>query len=239
MPFRRKRRRRFRRRRRRLARRMNQTKFRRNRFRGRNNINSMRVRGITGFPDQLVVKLKFAENRIYPTPMPTQSDVFAMNSIFDPTRQGGLSPPQPLGFDQWAQFYNQYEVRASKIIARVISPGSDEPYQMFIYPTQTSVALTTIDDITSLPYVKKKWVMNSNAYLQRPLVFYMPIRKFQGRSLDASDFSGTVLSDPAQVRFWQVGLFSATPGNIEGAIIDYVLIYYVRFFRRINVLVDA
>ena len=77
--------------------------YRRRRRRG---INVMRVRGLTGFPDQLVVKLKYTDQINLTNIVGYGSYVYRMNSLFDPDLTG--SGHQPLGFDQYAQLYRSF-----------------------------------------------------------------------------------------------------------------------------------
>lgn len=66
------------------------------------------------FPaDQQIVKLRYAESIQLDAGIGSVSSYnFRANSLFDPNETG--IGHQPLGFDQWAEFYNRYTVLGSR-----------------------------------------------------------------------------------------------------------------------------
>lgn len=81
----------------------------------------------SGFPSQRVVKLKFIDH--FQISVPSTETVFGYkqfrcNSIYDPVVAAGGG--QPLGYDQWAQFYDHYCVIRAKITARFHPYGGDD-----------------------------------------------------------------------------------------------------------------
>lgn len=68
---------------------------------------------LIGFPQQRKVKLRYVGHvQLNPTTSLT-AHRFGANGMFDPDDTGGGH--QPLGFDQYAQFYNHYQVMGSRI----------------------------------------------------------------------------------------------------------------------------
>jgi len=73
-----------------------------------------------GFPSNKVVKLRYHEI------VNETSAGFSLyynliaNGLYDPNYSGGGH--QPLGYDQWTQFYNHYVVLGSKISVKIIVP---------------------------------------------------------------------------------------------------------------------
>ena len=159
-------------------------------------IKFMRVRGTTAFPDQTVVKLKYSQLKNYGVlGTAHHNDIFSLNSVWDPSNVGGVSPPQPLAFDQYAQFYDSYEVRASKIIVRPVLPG-DQSMKMIVYPSNSSGALTQLPAVQELPYTRSRWVNNTNYAMMRPVMNYITCRKLEGRKLDPHRYGASVAGNP-------------------------------------------
>lgn len=104
-------------------------------YKKRRSINRKRVRrvkkalglskSLPGFPQGRIVKMRYADQFLAaPTTPNYWSNTFRANSIFDPdfTNVGH----QPLGHDQWSNFYNHYIVIGSMIKVKVIrSIGAD------------------------------------------------------------------------------------------------------------------
>ena len=74
-------------------------------------------------PDKHVVKLRYVQQfDLDASSLINNSRVFRANSIFDPDFTG--VGHQPLGHDQWAVFYDHYNVVGSKITAKFISTSA-------------------------------------------------------------------------------------------------------------------
>lgn len=79
-----------------------------------------RVSRFPGFPNNKVVRMRYCDNVVLDASTTGHANVFfRANSIFQPPLGGaGIDPHQPLGYDQWAPFYNHYVVLGSKIKIR-------------------------------------------------------------------------------------------------------------------------
>lgn len=74
-------------------------------------------------PDKHVVKMRYVHQFNLDPPTGVNGvQVFRANSIFDPDYSG--IGHQPLGHDQWAVFYDHYNVLSSKINCKFVSTGS-------------------------------------------------------------------------------------------------------------------
>lgn len=81
--------------------------------------------GLVGFPNNRVVKMRYADTELLTSTSGSLAvSTWRANSIFDPDFTG--IGTQPLGYDQWAQFYNHYIVIGSKISCEVswVSSGA-------------------------------------------------------------------------------------------------------------------
>lgn len=102
-------------------------------------------RGMPGFPSNRVVKMRYAEQIRMDAGVAQKAFFnFRANSIFDPNETGGGH--QPLGHDQWAQFYNHYIVIGSKITCTytaTTNAGSPSIYGIYL-SDDTTVPLTAL-----------------------------------------------------------------------------------------------
>lgn len=101
-------------------------------------------RAMPGFPNQKVVKMRYVEAVTVDPAIGTLGLwQFRANSIYDPD-QTGLGH-QPLGHDEWAQFYNHAVVLGSKINAKFsYAAGNSTTNQMIgVYLSDDAVIPTT------------------------------------------------------------------------------------------------
>lgn len=74
--------------------------------------------------DRAIVHLRYSDTRVWPTGAIFGTNVYRINSMFDPG--GSLSTRQPTGFDTWESFYNRYRVFAVSYKVMVVSSqGTD------------------------------------------------------------------------------------------------------------------
>lgn len=86
---------------------------------------AMPGRTMPGFPINKIVKMRYVTCvRLDPAAGASALHRFRANSIFDPDETG--VGHQPLGHDQWAQFYNHYTVVGAKISAKFTAQAADQ-----------------------------------------------------------------------------------------------------------------
>lgn len=86
---------------------------------------AMPGRAMPGFPVNKIVKMRYVTSiRMDPAAGGSALFRFRANSINDPDETG--AGHQPLGHDQWAQFYNHYIVVGSKITAKFTATTASE-----------------------------------------------------------------------------------------------------------------
>ncbi len=96
-------------------------------------------RGMPGFPATRVVKMRYVDSIVLDAPVNARNAyIFRANSIFDPDISG--IGHQPLGHDQWAQFYNHYVVIGAKINVTFNASAANQDAQI--------VGIYSSDDIT-------------------------------------------------------------------------------------------
>lgn len=107
------------------------------------------------FPDRVVLSMVYTDVITLNTATPGQANahIFRINSIYDPdfTGTGG----QPMGHDQWGNFYEGYKVYALAYSFNCYT-GNTVPSQLCVYPTDdTSLVSISIQDYISQPGCSK------------------------------------------------------------------------------------
>lgn len=74
-------------------------------------------------PDRMILRMKYVDNIVL-SGLGGASRVFRMNSIYDPDTSA-LNGHQPLGYDQWAYFYNKYRVYKAVVTIRCANTSSN------------------------------------------------------------------------------------------------------------------
>lgn len=157
---------------------------------------------------------------------------FRQNSIFDPDFTG--TGHQPLGHDQWANFYTAYEVLSSSIKFQVLPPDVN-PIQFAIYPSLGSGSVTSIATAIEQPYSKFKQTNDTTMtartnYLRNS----MSIRKFEGRTTASVNYTSAFGASPANTRFWICVIGSMTATSISDILCSVQIIYRCKLFKRIT-----
>lgn len=167
------------------------------------------------------------------------SDAFYGNGLYDPYVAAGGE--QPMGFDQWNNFYNKHVVIGSGIRVQCMNMG-------LTAPTQTAIVSLTPCITGSLPTVDNrletlretqysKWTA-VNIATPKNLYHYMSTAKMFGKSADAiqseDNYSGTAGSNPATTWQWLIGM-DAVDGTSTTAMYFTIDIWYdVIFYDRKN-----
>ncbi len=183
------------------------------------------------FPDVMKVQMKYATNIVLTNVSGFGHHVFALNDIFDPdvTSAGH----QPLGHDQWANFYQNYEVKSSKMIVRCLPPDVN-PVRYGSYPSITTTVTASTNNLAEQPYAKIK-IMNDTTIAKNSYVSnYMTVAKLEGRNTSSLNYQADFGGSPAARRFWIVAIASLTGTSISDIVLDIRIVYYVRMFRRIT-----
>lgn len=107
---------------------------------------------------------------------------FNASSVFNPSRSSDTSPPQPMGFDQWANLFNSYLVTGSKLTAYVTYKDQDNTSNIPV------ICGCYLADDSSIPYTswlglveaKRGTYRNLTAFQEKPckLNCYYSARKF-------------------------------------------------------------
>lgn len=188
----------------------------------------------------MYVKLRYRENLAYNQLAGALGDnVYRGNSLFDPdlTGTGG----QPMGFDQWANFYSSYTVLGSKIeVTTMNSDGTaNVPNCRFgITPTLFSTAFGAAEQerAEELPYaIARSNVMGAQGIGQGYAKSYMSTAKIWGvvrSSVQIEDgYSALTSANPTDQWYWHVWNYvpSAATQNLQVIVkITYFAVFEAR-----------
>lgn len=168
--------------------------------------------------------------------------LFRCNSIFDPNQSG--VGHQPLGHDQYANFYKKYMVVASTITCTFKSFDNSETTNAD--GSNYTVGISTIQDpsgatTSTTEFMENNRTTYSNVCAQAPYTMvhkkFDPIDFFGLDSiLDNEKYGADFGSNPEQQAFWQIGVFQPTAPTTSGRMYVNVAIKYTLALReRVNV----
>lgn len=183
-------------------------------------------------PDCLFVKMKWFFDATYSLPTETDSNAtFRMNDIYLPT---SIATTRAYGFDQYAAFYNRFEVLGAKIRVNFINLSSEAPVQCVLYPSED----TNADGVeTAKQYPYARWCtlgLPDSGTGNRTLRMYGTIRKMEGRRTTDTLYTGATGSSPSSIRYFHV----AIKGVVDSSTVNYnvainvMIVYYVRWYTR-------
>jgi len=164
--------------------------------------------------------------------------VFSGNGCFDPDITNAGS--QPLGFDQWAAFYNRYRVLASAIFADYISPDATtndaQTIRVCLVPSASSTTFTNFEAAASEPYAVSKFVNGVIPNGASRLSAMMETAVFNGRTkqgvLDDDNLSAATTANPADLWYWHLYSSTVDPSASTSGDIIGTVSYLVDFFDR-------
>lgn len=187
--------------------------------------------------DRTMVKLKYMQRIVLSSSSGIQaSQVFRGNSLFDPDFTG--SGAQPVGFDQWATFYNNYRVRGAKINIQFATAGTtagSQTWDLCCYPS-LSTTVTAQDSSHVQPLAK--WKLGNLGSNTKFISSYVSTAKMFGtnkRSIAINDSYGAAIgSNPTNAWFFIICSQPADQST-SGSCFAYVTItYYTEFYDKQN-----
>lgn len=194
------------------------------------------IKGPNITPDRIMVKLKYTETTAL-TGAALFDYKYRGNSIFDP--EEGVGGGQPTGFDQWANFYNQYIVTASAIRVDIVNTLASGSTSFIVVPTSESTSLATnLDLVQNYPYAKSALLGPlSSSRSTRRIKHYISTAKMYGKNpraiMDDDQFGAITTANPVEQWHWHI-LAQSIDGttNITGTLQVEITFYVVFYDRR-------
>lgn len=168
-------------------------------------------------------------------------NIFRANGCYDPD-QSGIGH-QPLGFDQWSAFYDQYVVLGSKCTARFMANSESVNFNsglVGIWLTDGQGSIPAIETLMEQPGIVSK--MLTNAYGSRGAVVCkknFSAKKFFGvRDVkdNRDDLGANVTADPSSQAWYSVYFHSINAYNPTSITVQVTIDYIVHFSERKNVI---
>jgi len=124
-------------------------------------------RPLVGFPSNRVVRMRYIENLTWNfNTLPLFHYGFKANSIYDPNATAGGH--QPMGHDQWAQFYNHYVVLRSHLKITFAAAADTNSTPIF-YAVNLDDDFTSLTSLTNmLEQGLTSWTLTNGDYEQAP-----------------------------------------------------------------------
>ncbi len=207
--------------------------FKRKHPKNRNSTVSLFNIGPTLIPDEMFVKMRFntAKNMLN-SDGSFELRSFALNSTFQCDR--AISSTQPMGRDEWQNFYNDYQVLGSKCEVEVAHGATqNRAVRVALTPVAGAGSITGIAQQLEAPYTKDVYMAQNND--SRKIVNYMSVKKLLGYHNEIYDVEGTqanFASDPSELALWEVSVANQPGDGITDIDYSITLTYYVRLFTR-------
>lgn len=201
------------------------------------------VRTPTGIPDRIQVKMKYTQNVNLVDNVGGVDTLWTLrgNSLWDPdfTGTGG----QPMGRDQWNNFYQQYRVNASKLKVQLlnnnssIATGNCFAAIFPVAPDPPSSTEMTAYQRSERPYTRSRVLPTSGSGRPIYLSSYMSTKKIYGlKSVSYSPaYSQVMGGNPSSEWYWGIQITNLN-GDIHNVIALITITYYVELFDRVELL---
>jgi len=195
-------------------------------------------------PDRTYVTLKYNEDLAIGVPAGglMTNYLYRCNSIFDPNQTG--TGHQPLGHDQYANFYKKYVVIGATLTATF--KALDNSSLTNPDASNYTVGICTIQDpsdatTSSTEFQENNRTTYANVCAQSP--YTMVTKKFNSseffgldKILDNEKYGADFGSNPDQQAHWQIGIFQPSAPTSSGRMYVNIAIKYTLALReRVNV----
>lgn len=170
-----------------------------------------------------IVKLRYVERLTLDSSIATLAyDTFSATSCYDPYVAAGGH--QPLGFDEWMNFYEHYMVLGSKItaIGSQTTAASADAYLVAELKPSSAASTTNITTILEQKGANYRLITGRDGRFGSATVtaYYSPKKFFNLRNpRDEQDLRGTASSNPVENAYFQISvtpsLSSTDPSPVE------------------------
>ncbi len=184
-------------------------------------------------PDTLFVKLKWTEIRHVPASILDKQE-YELNGPFKPV--SAVTTPntftQPLGWDEWGQFFNFYECFGSSIDILIVNRGATTPAGTVVVPMNDTGPTTDFIEAKVQPYATTRYTSGGNGKPFARIKKYMSVKKLEGRNTNDVNFTANINSLPTIQKFWLVMTESTNQSTDLDVFYDVTITYYIKFFGR-------
>lgn len=153
--------------------------------------------------------------------------VFSCTGLYDPDVTG--TGHQPLGFDQWMQFYDHYTVLGAKISVTALNNNTGDAFCVGL------VVKDSLTAITEIPRLKEqssnyKYIARAGSKDMVSLSRKFSTKKFfsKGHVMDDPELKGTISTNPTEQAYFHLWCCPFDEASDEGTLrcnvqIDYIV----------------
>jgi hypothetical protein len=149
--------------------------------------------------------------------------IYSMNGLYDPYYAAGGH--QPLGFDQYMNFYNHYTVLSAKAVVTAINTTGTPSGMLYLSRNAGAALISNRETLSEQPETKTKGIYRNNAMPHSVITDTVSLSAQLGQNVKEEDNNaGTDSLNPAEQYYWHIGCasFDGTDGTTVGTIaIDY------------------
>jgi hypothetical protein len=186
---------------------------------------------LLGVPQKLRAVLRYTDSYTHThTSGAVQTWLFRGNSVFDPDYTYGGH--QPVGFDEYAAFYQHYIVRRSRIVVYASSLTASVPQICIVRPVTEIVAATGYKEQVEATMSSYKVVPTTSIPIQTVENEASTAKLFEAQLSSDQDFGALVSADPAKVWFWQIVTQPANGASTATLALTAVIEYDVEFDQK-------
>lgn len=188
-------------------------------------------------PDKLIVKLPYSTMITFGDALGAQTQIFNLNSIYDPDRSG--VGHQPLGYDQWAAFYNRYRVIGVKVTVQAANYNQQCGATVAIIGNNSAGLVLGSDAIQEQQHMRRMILSNAQGGKNSgTLTKYFSLSRITGVSdmtyRSSDQYAAQFGASPAEVIcghvYWENLL--ALGGQASSGVSRINVVYYVELFDR-------
>lgn len=186
-------------------------------------------------PDMLRLRMTYTQQGTLSSALVSfVENVFRGNSIFDPDQTG--IGTQPMGRDQWANFYNSYRVYASKIIFSCDTEDGSDGIIFGCVPTNDPSPLGSTRNAMELIYSRHKNLGISAGVNAKTVQNYMETSKMKGvKAINYTTvYTANMSANPVAEWFWHVYVGSSDGVSFPNVNYTVKIIYYVELLDRVT-----
>jgi hypothetical protein len=196
------------------------------------------------FPETLTLELPYADHLRLTPSTSVSYYLYRATDVFDPDYTG--TGHQPLGFDQYMQFYNHFVVLEAHCTVHFISESTEPASGAALVGLRLGASTTTYSTIQE--FMEDPW--SSWGYLQSSPFGHVKLERtfrssdFYGldRStlVSSSTFWGSASASPAEEAYFQVAVFSQNPGTTDCVTLPvFVQIHYTALLTEPKLLAQS
>lgn len=195
-------------------------------------------RALSPIPQRYITKLKFSCDV---TTNASGIYLFNLNSMWDPTRVGGASPPQPYGRDTLAGLYNRYRVISAGWRISSVNDSSGTAVQLGCVPSNSGLTIGDFATLREMP--RAKYVVQHSTGDPKVVSGKVHIPSLVGRSkteyMSDDRYQAIQTSSPDELALLTVAVANSSGNMITtGRVINCVFEYTVEWFD-INMLLRS